>query len=98
MCSLHFHGGMKSFSALPTVVKISCRQTANSSQGKIQVIKTTTETSQSEQQTTAIDAQESAIEKLKTEHAVLQRKYDELSSKYKQCVLQIEQVHSRHNF
>ena len=54
VCSLHFHGGMKSFSALPTVVKISCRQTVNSSQGKIHVIKTTTETSQSEQQTTAL--------------------------------------------
>jgi hypothetical protein len=31
-------------------------------------------------------------ERLKTEHAALQRKYYELSSKYEQCVLQIEHV------
>ena len=99
MCSLHFPGGKKSFGALPTVVKVSCRQTVNSSQGKIHGINTSAGTFQSEKQTTSIyaqespiDAQESHIEKLKTEHAVLQRKYDELSFKYKQCVLQIEHV------
>ena len=92
MCSLHFPGGKKSFGAMPTVLKVSCGQTVNSSQGRIHGTNTTAETSQSEQQTTAIDAQESAIEKLKTEHAVLQQKYDELSFKYKQCVLGIEHV------
>ena len=69
------------------------RQTVNSSQGRIHGINTFAETFQSEQQTTAIDAQEvSPIEKLKTEHAVLQQKYDKLSFRYKQCVLRIEHV------
>jgi hypothetical protein len=82
---------------LPTVVKISCRQTVNSSHGREHIIdnettSTTETTPLSEQQTTDIDAQESSYEKLKTEHAELKRKYDELSSKYEQCVLRIEHV------
>ena len=32
------------------------------------------------------------IKKLKTEHAELKRKYDELSSKHEQCVLRLEHV------
>jgi hypothetical protein len=32
--SLHFPGRKKSFGALPTVLKLSCRQTVNSSQGR----------------------------------------------------------------
>jgi hypothetical protein len=97
VCSLHFPGGKKSFGALPTVVKISCRQTINSSNGREHIIDnettSTTKTTQlSEQQTTDIDAQKSTNKKLKTEHAELKRKYDELSSKYEQCVLRIEHV------
>ena len=66
MCSLHFPGRNKSFSALPTVVKISCRQILDSE---------TTTATQFERRTTGIDTQESTNEKLKTEHAALQRKY-----------------------
>ena len=69
MCSLHFPGEKKSFAALPTVVK-KRRQTVNSSQSRIHVINTNAKTSQSKQQTTAIDVQDSAIEKLKTEETV----------------------------
>jgi hypothetical protein len=39
-----------------------------------------------------MDTQESTNERLKIEYAALQRKYYELSSKYEQCVLQIEHV------
>ena len=97
MCSLHFPARKKSFGAFPTVVKISCRQTVNSSQGRVHIDnktlnKTITETIQPGPQTTAIDTQETANEKLRTEHAALQRKYDELSCKYEQCVLRVEHV------
>jgi hypothetical protein len=69
--------GKKYFSAFPTVVKISCRQTVKSSQGRehtyiILDSETTTETTQSERRTTGIDTQKSTNEKLKTEHAALQ--------------------------
>ena len=104
ICSLHFPGGKKSFGALPTVLKLSCRQTVNSNQGREyilscdSIINTTDETTTSEQQTSGnifkpdIKTQESSYEKLTTEHTELKRKYDELSSKYEQCVLTIEHV------
>ena len=104
ICSLHFPGGKKSFGALPTALKLSCRQTVNSNQGREHIlscdsiINTAHETTTSEQQTSGnifkpdIKTQESSYEKLTTEHAELKRKYDELSSKYEQCVLRIEHV------
>jgi hypothetical protein len=103
ICSLHFPGGKKSFGALPTVLKLSCRQTVNSSQGREHIlscdsiINNSEETTTSEQQTSDnikpdIKTHESSYEKLTTEHAELKTKYDELSSKYEQCVLRIEHV------
>ncbi len=66
VCSLHFPGAKKSFGSLTTVIKKSCRQTVNCSQGREhnKDNETTTETTQSEQQTSSIDAQESANDKL----------------------------------
>jgi hypothetical protein len=74
----------------------ACRQTVNSSQGREHIyyyrILARLNNPVCEQQTTSIDTQESTNERLKNEHAALQRKYYELSSKYEQCVLQIEHV------
>ena len=91
VCSLHFPGGKKTLNSLPTMPMSLCRQTKNSRNSPCPKLKNCTSVQPTEENLQMNELQ-SLYDSVTNEHTELQKQYDELSTKYNQCVLRIEHV------
>ena len=98
VCSLHFPGGKKSFGALPTVLNCSGRQTSNSNIGRKNItpdcntMPIVGDLTKCEQQKTTSHKSNNEQGSLRAENIKLKERCEELTNRYKQCVLRIEHV------